>query len=147
MIVAILIALIVLADQVTKILVRTFMTEGQSIEVIKGFFSLTYINNEGVAFSMLSGHRAIVTIVQIVCTALIFWFFLANKSQSRVFDGAMILIIAGGIGNIIDRIIFGKVTDMLSFSIFPPIFNVADIAVTIGCFLIIIYIILDYKKA
>ena len=147
MIVAILIALIVLADQVTKILVRTFMTEGQSIEVIKGFFSLTYINNEGVAFSMLSGHRAIVTIVQIVCTALIFWFFLANKGQSRVFDGAMILIIAGGIGNIIDRIIFGKVTDMLSFSIFPPIFNVADIAVTIGCFLIIIYIILDYKKA
>ena len=146
MTIPIIIAVVVILDQITKVLVRTYMTEGQSISIIDGFFSLTYINNEGVAFSFLSGHRGLVTAVQIICTGLIILLLVNAKGQNRIFDIALALIIGGGIGNIIDRVIFGKVTDMLSFSIFPPIFNVADIAVTVGCFLLIIYVIMDSIK-
>jgi len=55
------------------------------------------------------------------------------------------MIIAGGIGNLIDRMVFGWVTDMLDFSIFPPVFNVADIGVTLGCGMFVLYILMEER--
>ncbi len=137
---------VILLDQISKVLVRTMMTEGQSISIIDGFFSLSYHNNTGVAFSFLAGQRMLVTIVQftvVIIVALILYFL---KGKTLLFDISLALILGGGIGNLIDRLFYGKVTDMLSFSIFPPIFNVADIAVTVGCGLLLIDAFLDMKK-
>ena len=129
---------IVIADQATKIAVRTLMTEGQSIDVIDGFFSITYYENSGVAFSLLSGHRWVVTAVQLIAMIMVAILLFKLKGQSKLGDVALAMILAGGIGNIIDRVIQGSVTDMISFSIFPPVFNVADIGVTVGCGLLIL---------
>ena len=138
-----LIAIIVILDQGSKIAVRALMTEGQSISIIGEFFTLTYYNNSGVAFSFLSGHRIIVTIVQILAMVLVAVVIFKTKGQRKLYDFSLGLILAGGIGNVIDRLLFGKVTDMISFSIFPPIFNIADIAVTVGCGLLIIDLLLE----
>ena len=59
---------------------------------------------------------------------------------------SLTLIASGGAGNIIDRLLFGQVTDMISFSIFPPVFNVADIAVTCGCGLFVLSLLVDERK-
>ena len=143
----IIIAAIVLIDQISKILVRMLMTEGQTISIIDGFFSLAYFNNSGVAFSFLSGHRAAVTVLQVVSLLLVGVLLFMTKGRRKLYDFSLAIILAGGIGNVIDRVLFGKVTDMLSFSIFPPIFNIADIGVTVGCALLLIDIILEAKEA
>ena len=137
---------IILLDQISKIAVRSFMTEGQSISVIKGFFSITYIENRGVAFGLLSKHGWVVIALQLAVVIVVLILFLKMRGKSRLFDFALAIILAGGIGNIIDRLIKGSVTDMLSFSIFPPVFNVADIGVTVGCALIILDLILDISR-
>ena len=137
---------IILLDQISKIAVRSFMTEGQSISVIKGFFSITYIENRGVAFGLLSKHEWVVIALQLIVVIVVLILFLKMRGKSRLFDFALAIILAGGIGNIIDRLIKGSVTDMLSFSIFPPVFNVADIGVTVGCALIILDLILDISR-
>ena len=67
------------------------------------------------------------------------------KSEGAMFKVALLCIIAGGIGNLIDRFFLGYVTDMLSFSIFPPVFNIADIAVCLGCGILIIYVLFFMK--
>ena len=146
MVIAVVIAVVVLLDQITKILVRTLMTEGQSISIIDGFFSISYHNNPGVAFSFLSGQRFLVTLIQVVVVCLVAAILYFMKGKSILFDISLALVLGGGIGNLIDRIMYGKVTDMLSFSIFPPIFNVADIAVTVGCGLLLIDALMDMKK-
>ena len=140
------VAIVLILDQISKIIVRSNMAEGQIIEIIKGFFNITYVNNSGVAFSLLSGHRGIVTAIQIIAMIIVAVILYKTKGKSKLMDISLAMVLGGGIGNIIDRIAFGAVTDMISFSIFPPVFNVADIGVTVGCGLIILDLILDIRK-
>lgn len=140
----IIVGLILILDQITKILVRTFMVEGQSIPIIGEFLALRYINNEGVAFSFLSGQRMVVTIIQAIAIIIVAILLIKTGGKRKLYDISLAMILGGGIGNIIDRVLFGKVTDMISFSIFPPIFNVADIGVTLGCGLLLLDIIMEY---
>ena len=138
-------ALIVIVDQITKVLIRANIEVGQSISVIGDFFRITYIRNSGAAFSMLSGMRIFLILIPII--AIVICIIYLNKHRDIPCIGKLSLwmIIAGGAGNLIDRVFFGPVTDMFSFSIFPPVFNVADIAVTIGCVLLVIYILFEEK--
>ena len=140
------IAIVLILDQISKFAVRSLMTEGQIIEVIQGFFNITYINNSGVAFSLLSGQRGLVTAVQIIAMVIVAIFLFKTKGKSKLLDISLAMVLGGGIGNIIDRIAFGAVTDMISFKIFPPVFNVADIGVTVGCALIILDLIMDIRR-
>lgn len=104
-------------------------------------FRLTYIENTGAAFSMLSGQRLILVLVPVIaiCGGLIYLHRHRGRHWSLYTSWAM--IIGGGIGNLFDRVVFASVTDMFDFSIFPPVFNVADIGVTLGCALMVIYIL------
>ncbi len=144
---AVLIIAIVLLDQISKIAVRTNMTLGESIDVIPGFFALTYFGNDGAAFSSFRGQRILLIGVSIIAIILTLIFLWKNKKSGGVAHGnilyasSLAIICGGGIGNLIDRVLYGTVTDMLDFSVFPPIFNVADIGVTVGCGLLIIYMI------
>lgn len=123
----------------TKWLVRSLMTAGESVGVFGDFFRLTYVQNSGAAFSMFSGFRILLILLPLAAVIGFLWYLRRHPKEHWSLYLSGTLIIAGGIGNLIDRIIFGWVTDMLDFSIFSPVFNVADISVTAGCALLVFY--------
>lgn len=135
------IILIVLVDQISKFAVRVLMTEGQSIHVIGKLFKITYLQNDGAAFSSLRGQRGFLVGFALLAVLAALFFLFSYKGKSKLLDCSLLMIVAGGIGNLIDRIFIGSVTDMFDLSFFPPIFNLADISITIGCILLIIFII------
>ncbi len=129
------------SDQVTKAAISNDMHVGDSISVMGDFFRLTHMENSGAAFSMISGQRLLLVVIPVVGIVAALWYLHRHRGDHWTLYASWTLIIAGGIGNLIDRIAFGEVTDMFDFSIFPPVFNIADIAVTFGCALFIVYIL------
>ena len=122
-------------DQVSKWLVRTHFALHESHPVIRGFFSLTYVRNRGAAWGILSGWRII-----LVALAAVMLFVLA-RYRTRIFGTraigrvSFVLLVAGIIGNVIDRVWLGYVVDFLDFYIRTshfPAFNVADSCICIG---------------
>ena len=129
---------IVILDQFTKILVRHNMYVGESIPLIKDMFHLTYVQNRGGAFSILSGQGFILTVVPIAAVIFAIWYMEKHVDEHWSLFLSLSLIISGGVGNLIDRVFFGFVTDMIDFRFFP-VFNIADIAVCTGAGLLILY--------
>lgn len=134
--------IVLLIDQILKIIVRNSINLFQEIKVINDFFYLTYLENTGAAFSILENSTILLIIISVV-----FILFLDKyiKKEAKKFNKLNIIsfgLIMGGIyGNLIDRIIHRGVIDYLSFKIFKynfPVFNFADICIVIGAFLIII---------
>ena len=137
------IAAIILADQLTKFAVRNNMKVGESISVIEGFFSLTHISNSGGALSMFEGSTFLLIAVPVLAMAAALWYMEKHPKAHWTLTLAIEFIVGGGVGNLIDRIWQGYVTDFLDFTSLPFwnwIFNIADIAVCAGCLLIILYI-------
>ena len=140
---AIAVSLIVI-DQITKILIKTNLSEGASTVIIPKFLDFTYITNGGAAFGMLQGQRwiflSITTIIIIVALYMLF----TDKLKSKLFIFAAMLIVAGGIGNMIDRVLRGYVIDFINVRFVNfYVFNVADSCVCIGACLIILKLLLD----
>lgn len=133
-------------DQVSKWLVRDAMDLGQSIPIISSLISLTYIENRGAAFGIMAGGRVLFIALTFLLLAFLLWYRHQNKHQSFLLEMSTGLIIAGALGNLIDRILKGSVTDFIDFHFFP-IFNVADIAVTCGVFLMAVFIFKDENKS
>ena len=133
-------------DQVTKHLVRASMKPGDSIPLIGEWLRILYVRNTGTAFSMFAGNKlvtiALTSILIIVC---LFYVVYEARKGSQVVACLMTLVIAGGLSNLVDRLMLGYVTDMISCWSFA-VFNVADIGVTCGCFLTIIAVLLQMKK-
>ena len=136
---------IVTCDQLSKYSIRSLFSVNESVSVIGDFFELRYIQNDGAAFSSFAGKQAFLIAVSIIAIIGAAFFLRKMKSEGAMFKVALLCIIAGGIGNLIDRFLLGYVTDMLSFSIFPPVFNIADIAVCLGCGILIIYVLFFMK--
>ncbi|MGI6767229.1 MAG: signal peptidase II [Lentihominibacter sp.] len=147
MIYIIIIVAIMILDRVVKMYIAGSMEVRESIPVIGDFFSITYVQNRGAAFSILEDHTTLLIIVPaIVITIAILFIVIRHKSYKRIFMVALSLICGGGLGNVTDRAAYGYVIDMLDFGSFP-VFNVADIAVTVGCGLLLLYMIaFDGKK-
>lgn len=136
-----LILVILLVDFYTKYIVRNDVRFIKGVPLIPNLLSLIYVKNEGAAFSMLSGYRIALIIISSLAIILGIYAITRLYRNNKIIILAVSMVIAGGIGNLIDRIFFGFVTDMISLSFFPPVFNVADISVTLGCIILIIYII------
>lgn len=136
---------IVACDQLSKYAIRSLFNVNESVSVFGDFFELRYIQNDGAAFSSFAGKQAFLIAVSIIAIIGAAFFLRKMKSEGAMFKVALLCIIAGGIGNLIDRFILGYVTDMLSFSIFPPVFNIADIAVCLGCGILIVYVLFFMK--
>lgn len=136
---------IVACDQLSKYAIRSLFNVNESVSVFGNFFELRYIQNDGAAFSSFAGKQAFLIAVSIIAIIGAAFFLRKMKSEGAMFKVALLCIIAGGIGNLIDRFILGYVTDMLSFSIFPPVFNIADIAVCLGCGILIVYVLFFMK--
>lgn len=136
-----LVPIIICCDQLVKHGIRTGFDVGESLPVIEDVFHITYVRNTGAAFSMFAGSGILTIALPIVITIACLVMIIIMYRRDEVFlMFAIGLIISGGVGNLIDRICFGYVTDMMDFRIFP-VFNVADIAITCGCGLIIIWAI------
>lgn len=129
----------VILDQLSKLAIQKFMELGSTIPILQDFFHLTYIKNYGAAFSILQNKTILLTVLPIVMIILIigFMFYMRKKSHPALMI-SMSLIVAGGLGNLIDRLAYGYVVDFVDFRVFP-IFNVADICVCCGCGLLLIY--------
>lgn len=134
---------LIASDQLIKFCVRATQQPGESISVIGDFFQITLIKNEGAAFGIMSGQALFLIAVPAAVIIGAIWYMVRHRELSRSFKTALTLIISGGIGNLIDRLMFGQVTDMFSFSVFPPVFNLADVFVTLGCVLLILNILFD----
>ena len=140
----------VVLDQVSKMLVVANMELYQSIDVIPGIFRFTYIHNYGAAFGSMAGSRWIFMILSTVAIIAMLVFIFWKKPQSKLLLSALILIVGGGIGNMIDRVFLGYVVDFLDFCAFPNlwmwVFNVADACVCIGAGMLALWMILDIIK-
>ncbi len=146
--------LVVLLDQITKLIVVNNFTLGESKPLIKGVFHFTYILNEGAAFGMLADNRWIFIVLSTVAVIAIAVYLILRSAKVGVLWGISLGMVAGGgIGNMIDRLWNGEafgsgaVIDFLDFCAFPElwswIFNVADAAVCVGAALILIAVITD----
>jgi len=136
-------------DQWTKSLVANSMTEGETISVIKDFFHITYVKNHGVAFGMFQGEIRKISIVAIIAILGIAYYMIKKlKPEEVISKYAYTFILAGAIGNMIDRIYRGFVVDMVDFrGIWQFVFNGADIWINVGVILLILEtIILEIKK-
>ncbi|WP_148549762.1 signal peptidase II [Paraclostridium bifermentans] len=128
-------------DQISKFLAVKYLVNIGSIPIIKDIFHLTYVENRGAAFGMFQNNQMIFVVVALA--ACIFGLYYLYKKQLNLLGkSAIIFIIAGAIGNLIDRVRLGFVVDYFDFRIvWNYVFNVADVFVVIGTILLCIYII------
>jgi signal peptidase II len=142
--------LVVALDQATKLLVLARFSQGEALRVT-GFFDLVLVYNKGAAFSFLAGadgwQTPLLVAIALGAIAIVGWMLWRNPSR-RLLDVGLSLILGGAIGNLIDRIAYGKVVDFLLFHVYGwsyPAFNVADSAITVGAAILIIESFLKQK--
>lgn len=132
---------LILLDQVAKYAVRLNMEVGDSIKLIPDVFKLTYVQNTGAAFNLFEGMSVFLTVLPLAALAVGIWYMEKHLNEHWTLLLSLILIISGGVGNLVDRFWMGFVTDMFNFCLIDfPVFNVADIGICVGCFFLVIYI-------
>lgn len=142
-------AVSIAADQLIKILVINNLKPVKSVTVIENLLNFTYVENKGMAFGMLANQRWIfIALTSAVIAALAVAVFKLKK-QGTMFYISAALLIGGGIGNMIDRLLYGYVVDYISLSFFPPVCNFADYCVTAGVMMLLIYLFFftDFLKS
>lgn len=127
-------------DQATKALVRDAMEVGESHPIIDGFLWLTRVHNTGAAFGMFRGQRLILVFVALVVVAAIVFVAAHLRPNSLLARSALALIAGGAVGNLIDRVMLGGVTDFLDLG-WWPVFNVADMSLDIGVALLVWWVL------
>lgn len=145
---------VVVLDQLTKVWTVKCFALYESMEIIPGFFSLTYLTNKGAAFGFLAGvdaawrHYFFLILVSIALVLLLVaWFRMRN--DHRFYGPALALIAGGAIGNVIDRVRLGAVVDFLDFYVAGhhwPAFNVADSAIVVGVALFLLTNVLEERQ-
>ena len=163
---AVTVPLVVIADQVTKVLavsyLRPLVAELQPSDrfdsVIDGFFRLKYAENPGAAWGLLRNASPtfripFFIIVSLLAIGLIVWFFRRIEPHKKLLPLAVSLVLGGALGNLVDRVRMGKVVDFVDWFITIggeekhwPTFNVADAAITVGVVLLILEMFIGYKK-
>lgn len=141
---------LILADQISKAIVASRMTLQQSIEIIPGFFYLTYVHNTGAAWSILEGWGLVFSLLALAVGAGILYYLARHPDTAPLERVSLIAIAAGAWGNMIDRVRLGYVVDFLHFYPFGydfPVFNVADCCLTVGVILLVVYEIFFDKEA
>ena len=144
---AILAVLLVLADQAVKFAVRANIELGGAVPFIPYVMDLAYVQNTGAAFSILSRHTWLLTLTSLAVVVVMCWLIVNGFFQNALGRWAAALVLAGGMGNLIDRAVFGFVTDMFKTTFIDfPVFNVADCCITVGVPLLFLYVLLYVGK-
>ena len=142
--VVILVSVLLGLDLLLKYLVSTYLT---TVNIIDNFFSLTYVLNDGAAFSLFASRTYLLILIAIICLFFIIY-ELKNNLDDRMLSIGYSLALAGLLGNFLDRLMDGYIIDYLSFKIFTynfPIFNFADILIVVGIIIVIIKEILKER--
>lgn len=142
-----LVAILVGIDQLVKRFFFINQVQFENFEVIKDFFYLTYLENRGAAFGMLQDFRWAFIALTIITLVAITWYFI--RHNHLLLRTSLALITAGAIGNFIDRLLNGYVVDFLHFYPFGydfAVFNFADMCITVGTALLVIYMLFIYKE-
>lgn len=142
---ALIILAIVIADQLSKLAVASSLQLHETIPVIPGVFHITYVQNPGAAFGLFAYQRPLFIAVAALMIALAVFYRKRIQQESRLFQWAVTIGIAGALGNLIDRLRTGYVVDFFDFRMFP-VFNIADIAITTGVILLIWTTLFDTSK-
>lgn len=140
--IAFLSGLVILIDQIIKVLVTNNITYLKSITIIPDFFYLTHVHNEGAAWSMFSGNTIFLILIAVMVLFFIYYFLLRGKKFDMKDTIIYSLLIGGIIGNLIDRIVFKYVIDYLDFifgSYSFPVFNFADICIVLSVIILLFY--------
>lgn len=125
------------------------IAEGNTLPIFENILHFTYLENPGMSFGLLSNHRWVFMLLSVAGIAVLFAYLLSLKGNGKLVCTALALVIGGGIGNMFDRIVLGYVVDFMDvrcFSFWPWIFNLADSAVCIGAVLLVLGVLLEYKK-
>ena len=136
------------ADQLTKYLVVQNIPLYGQVSVVDGLFHLTYVRNTGAAFSSFQNMQWLFAIVFVTLTVAIIWDFAKKSMPFTTLERWLIVCIyAGGLGNMIDRVRFGYVVDMIEVEFINfAVFNVADCFITCGCILLMVHLIFFNKE-
>lgn len=140
---------LVIIDQLVKFIIASKLYNS-TITIFKGILNLTYVQNTGGAFGIGSSSTIMFVILNVIIITIIMKFILSKKGDISIsILISLILILAGGIGNLIDRIFRGYVIDYIDINplIKYPMFNIADICVVLGCMIIFILVIYDTLKS
>ena len=142
----VLIAVLIAADQIIKIIVDSTMELGSVVEVIKfgdhKIFSLMHVRNSGAAWSIMEGKTWFLVGVPLVVCGLGIYYMYRQRDKSRLQLVSLAMLVAGGLGNLIDRVRLHEVIDYIKFEPFDfPVFNFADICVVVGALMFAVYII------
>ena len=144
---------VVLLDQLTKFWVKSALNLYQSVRVIgEDFFRLTYIQNDGIAFGLEFGGRTFLIIFTSLALILLSYYLYTLRNSPLAPRFALAMILGGALGNFIDRVFIGQVTDFFDFD-FPdfimtrwPVFNIADSAVSVGMTILVVYLVFFCKE-
>lgn len=131
--------LVMVLDQVSKYMIKMNLPLGHSIPLIPGVFQLTNVHNTGAAWGMLSGGRVLfLLLTPVMCAIILYLLCRFHKQLHLVGRICLALLLAGAVGNFVDRLLFSYVQDMLDFCLIHfPVFNVADSSITIGAVLLL----------
>lgn len=144
---AIVAGLILICDRVSKFLVMSRMEEGESIPVISSFLYVTYVRNKGAAFGFLQGKVILLSAISVLCLLFILTQWKQIMIKSVFVRWGVVVSLAGAVGNLIDRLRWGAVIDFIDVQIFPPIFNVADMAIVFGVGLLFWEVLVHDRKS
>lgn len=160
-------AVVVILDQITKYYIHKTMSLHQTIPVVGDFFRITYVENTGMAFGIQTAHSGLLTGVAVIVSLFIMYYLFQMKKEKPAARVALAAILGGAIGNLYDRITRGSVVDFLDSDFFDiripeinfgafqfdgymmnrwPVFNVADIAITLGMVLLFIVVFTEKEE-
>ena len=145
---------IILLDRATKLVIIQTLRLGQGIPVIPGFFDIVFILNPGAAFGFLATlsdevRNPLFILISILAVVLIVFYHTRYLRSHRLVSLALALVLGGAVGNLIDRLYYGMVVDFLDVHAGPyhwPAFNVADSAISVGVSLMILDMLLDWRR-
>lgn len=137
--------LVFAVDLLIKRSIMLFFAPAQSVPLIKGFLHLTYVQNTGVAFGLFRNQRSALILIGIIVCAAVTYFYARAGKRDTLLRFSLAIILGGSLGNLFDRMFYGYVVDYIDFRFFP-VFNLADIAINLGVFLVLADILLKRQK-
>jgi len=136
-----------ISDLFVKNIVRSNMKVGETIPLIENVFHITYVQNTGAAFSIMSGKQLLLIIMTTVMLLIVLGYIILKRPKNKLLMSSLVLILAGGVGNLIDRIHLGYVVDFFDFRLINfAIFNTADTFVVCGTILLAVYLMFFDKQ-
>lgn len=133
-------------DQLSKYLIAGNLGITDHITLIPGLIDIVYVENKGAAFSILNEHTWFLSLISAVFCIAILVFILKRRPEKGLLLYSSVMLFGGALGNGIDRIFRGYVVDFIEFTLFKfPVFNIADIAITVGAALLMLYVIISEK--